>query len=122
MCNSFATKLQSLFGLSYYKFIDVELKQRALKVRKDRTFRSSVKYCKSFSNVDNSVKSALNKWILSHLHINQSPITNYDIQVKLYDGNGETETELRHKVIFQVPVCELHILQKGFLCISDSDI
>ena len=81
-----------------------------------------MKYRKIFSNIDNSVKSALNKWILSHLHINQSPITNYNIQVKLYDGNGETETELRHKVIFQVPVCELHILQKGFLCIIDSDI
>ena len=39
----------------------------------------------------------------------QSPIENDYIKVNFYDGNGGANTEIRHKVLLQSSIHELHI-------------
>ena len=70
---------------------------------------SSVKNCKGLSKINDSVKSSLQKWIISHPHVIISTIKNDYITVKFDDGNRVVKTELRHKTLFQVSVHELHI-------------
>ena len=55
------------------------------------------------------VNSCLQRWIISHPHVIQSPIANYYITVKFDDGNGGVNTELFQKVLIHVSVCEQHI-------------
>ena len=99
-------------------------------------FFSPAKSHKEFSNINDIVKSSLQKWILYHPHVIQSTISNCFIKVKIDDGNGRSKTELRQKVLFQVSVRELHIntlkkystgfsmvyYEKGLVRIIDSDV
>ena len=70
------------------------MKWRVLKSKQDCAFWSSEKYCGGFTNINDSVESDLQKWILSHPRVIQSPITNYYIKLKLYGKNRGTNTEL----------------------------
>ena len=62
-----------------------------------------------FSKINDSVKYSLQKWIIYHSHLIKYPIVNDYIAVKFDDGNGGVKTELRHKLLLRVSVCELHI-------------
>ena len=104
----FATKLQSLFCLSFQQICDVRMKQQALKSKQDCSFWSS-KNAVKFSNISDSVKSDLQKWIMLYPHIIQYLISNYYIILKLDDVNGVSNTELHHKVLLQVFYREIHI-------------
>ena len=75
------------------------MKWRALKAQKDCLFWSPVKHHKLFSKISDSVKSFLQKWVISHPHIIRYPIANDDITVQFYDVNRVVNTELRQKVI-----------------------
>ena len=79
-----------------------------MKAKQDFLYWSSAK-CRKILKIVDSVKSALQKWITSHPHVIQSPIANDYSKVKLAYGNGGANTELSHKLILQVSVCELHI-------------
>ena len=59
--------------------------------------------------MNDCVKSDIQKWIISHLHVIQSTITNDKIKVKLDIGNWGTKTGIHQKIILKVPVLELHI-------------
>ena len=72
------------------------MKGWALTDKKYCSFWSSAKHHKYFSKINNSIKSAPQKWIISHSHVIQYPIVNYYIKVDFYYGNGGVETELRH--------------------------
>ena len=87
MKKGFPTNLSSSFGDTYRKKCDVGMKWRALKSKKDYSFRLSGKRRKGFSNINNSVKSYLQKWIIYHPNLIQSPIENDYITVKFDDGN-----------------------------------
>ena len=82
--------------------------------KQDCSFLSSVKRCKGYSDIDDSVKKYLQKDILSHPHIIQSPIADFFVQVNLDDRNGVNKKESHQKCILQVLVCELYtyILKK----------
>ena len=58
---------------------------------------------------NDSLKSALQKWITYHPHFIQSPIQNDYNKVKFDDVNEVLNTEFHHKLIFQVSICKLHI-------------
>ena len=47
--------------------------------------------------------------MIYHPHVVQSIITNDYITVHFDDGNGRVKTEIRHKVLLQVSLYELHI-------------
>ena len=64
---------------------------------------------KVFWKINDSVKSSLQKWIISYPRTVQSHIVNYYIKVNFDDGNGVVKTELRQQVLLQVFVYELHI-------------
>ena len=51
----------------------------------------------------------LQKWILSHSRMIQSPIENDCIKVKFHYGNGGVKTELHLKVLIQVSVRGIYI-------------
>ena len=85
------------------------MKRRALTAKNDFSFWSSAKCCKLFSKIDDSVKSSLQKWITSHPHVIQSPISNDYITVKFDDVIRVVKTELRKRVLLQVYVHELPI-------------
>ena len=85
------------------------MKRRALKSNDNSSFWSSAKRHKVFTKIDNSVKSSLQKWIIYHTHLIQSPIKNYYVTVKFDDGIRIVKIELHHKVLLQVSVHELHI-------------
>ena len=78
------------------------MRRRALKSKEDFLFELSTKRNKGFSIINDSVKSDLQKWIISHPYVIKSPIPNYYIKVKFDDGNGVGKTELCHKVLLQV--------------------
>ena len=64
---------------------------------------------------------SLRYYILTHIHVIQSPIANYSIKVKLDDWNGGAMDELSNKLIPQVFVHKLHIdmiknILLGFQC------
>ena len=61
------------------------------------------------SIINDSVKSYLQTWIISHPHVIKYPIANDYSTVNFNDGNGGTKTELRQKVLIQVSVRELHV-------------
>ena len=70
---------------------------------------SSAKCSKGFSKLNDSVKSSLQKCIIYHPCVIQSPIENYYITVKSDDGIIVVQTEIRHKLLLQLSVRELHI-------------
>ena len=76
----------------------------ALKYKQDCLFCSSEKRREGFAKINDSVKSSLKKWIISHPQVIQYPITNDYIKVKRV-----MKTEICQKVLLQVSVCELHI-------------
>ena len=89
------------------------MKWRALKARYDCSFLSSAKRCEQFSKINNSVKSSLQKWIISHPRVIQSTISNDYITFKFDDVIIGVNTELRHKVLLQLSVYELHIYMQN---------
>ena len=94
----------------------LEIKRQALKSKDDRSFWSSEKCRKGFSKINDTVKSELQKWTISHLNVIPSPTENYHITFTFDDGIIGVNTELLQKVIFRVSVCELHIeIQKKLL-------
>ena len=58
------------------------MKPRALKAKDDFSFWSSAKLCKEFSKINDTFKSELQKWIISHPHVIPYPIANDYITVK----------------------------------------
>ena len=85
------------------------MKQQALKVREDCLLWSSATGRKVFSKIDYSFKTSLQKWILSRMHVIQSPIENDYITFKFDCGIIGVNTELHQTVILQLYVRELHI-------------
>ena len=75
------------------KLLMLELNGGCLKLNKIVNF-GHLKNLVNFSNINDIFKSALQKWILSHPRVIQSPITNYYIKLKLYGKNRGTNTEL----------------------------
>ena len=80
-----------------------------MKAKEDCLFCSSAKFCKGFSKIDNSVKPFLQKWIIYHPHVIQSPIAKYYITIRFDDGVRGVKIKLCQKVILQVSILELHI-------------
>ena len=87
----------------------VGMKRWELKTKDDCSFWSSAKFCKVFSKINYSVNSSLQKWIIYHTHLIQSPIVNDYIKVKFDDRNGGVNNELCQKVFIQLSVHELQI-------------
>ena len=54
----------------------------------------SAKFPIGFSRVNDCVKYELQKILLSHTHVIESPISNDYIELKLYEGNGREKTEI----------------------------
>ena len=88
----FTTKLHSSFGVTYRKFWHVGMKRQELKAKQDCSFWPSAKLHKWFSKINDSVKSSLKKWKISHPRVILSPIINDYITVKFDDGNGGVKT------------------------------
>ena len=96
----------------------------------------SEKCHKGFSEINDSVNSSLQKWIIFLPHVIQSNIENDYITVNFDDGNGGVKNEIRQNVPLQVYVNELHkdmlkiyytgfsmaYDEKLFVCISDSSL
>ena len=94
------------------------MKRRALKAKQDFSFWLSAKSRKYCSKINNSVKSALQKWIISHPHVIKSTIEYNYITVKLDDGYRPVNTEVRQKVFLQISFRELHKdMQKNMLLV-----
>ena len=70
----FAIKLRSSFVVTYRKISDVGMKLRSLKDKDYCSFCSSTKCGKGLSKINNSVKSFLQRWIISHPHVIQYTI------------------------------------------------
>ena len=85
------------------------MKWKALKDKEDCSFWSSTNCCKYVSNTIDSVKSAYQKWIISHPHVIHFPIAYDCIKMNFDDGNIGSKTELCQRVLLQVSICELHI-------------
>ena len=85
------------------------MKQRVIKYIQDFSFWFSEKRCEVFTNINDGVKSSLQKWILFHPHVIQYPITNDYIKVGLYYGNVGVSTELFQKSLLRVSICTFHI-------------
>ena len=88
----FSTNLQPSFGISYWRIRYFGMKQLALKAKEDSYFWSSENQHKGFSNIIDSIKYDLQKWILPHPHVIQYPIANDCIKVDLDSGNGGANT------------------------------
>ena len=71
-----SAKLHSEFGVTYLKIHDVWMKRRALKAKEDFSFWSSAKICKGLSKIIDGVKSFLQRGIICHPRLIQSPISN----------------------------------------------
>ena len=95
----FATKLLSLFGVTYGEISDVGMKWHALKSIDDCLCLPSAKGRKLFTKIYDSFKSSLQKWIIYHPYVIQYPIANYYITVKFDDGIRAVNTELSNKVL-----------------------
>ena len=54
-------------------------------------------------------KISLQKWIISHPHVIQYPISNDYITVQFCDGNGGVKTDIRLEVTLQVSVRGLYL-------------
>ena len=65
----FTTKLRPSFGVSYQNNFDVGMKLRQMKAKELHYFWLFEKFVKRFSNINDNVKSALQKWIISHQHV-----------------------------------------------------
>ena len=72
-----------MFGVTYQNICNVGMKRRALKAKDDCSFCSSEKCSKGFSKLNGSVKSSLQKFIIYHPHVIQSPIENITLQLSL---------------------------------------
>ena len=72
----------------------------------------SSKSSKGFSNINDSVKSSLQKWIISHPHAINYNIGNNYITFKFDDRVRGVKTELCQKFLLQLSVRELHIDMK----------
>ena len=59
--------------------------------------------------INDSVKSSIQKGVLSHPHMIKSPIANDFITVKCYDRIRGVKTKLHQKVIILVSMRDLHI-------------
>ena len=105
----FSKILYSLFGVTYRKIGGVGIKWWALKAKFDCSFWSSTKRCKGFKKINDSVKSSLQKRIISYLHTIQSPIAYFYITFKFDDEIRVVSTKLRQKVLLQVYVPEIHM-------------
>ena len=86
------------------------MKLLVLKAIKYCYFWSSAKRRQGFSNIHNSVKSYLQKQILSYPYLINYPISNEHVKVMLDDINVEAKYKLHHKMLLQVPVLETHII------------
>ena len=60
----FATKLRSLFGVTYQKSCDFGMKRRELKAKEDCSFWSSAKRHKGLLKINDSLKYSFRKWII----------------------------------------------------------
>ena len=72
----FSTKLRSSFGVIYQKIGDVGMKMRELKANEDCSFWSSAKRHKGFPKINDTVNYSIQKWIIYHPSVIQSPIAN----------------------------------------------
>ena len=63
----------------------IGMKRRALKAKYVYSFWSSAKRRKGFSKINDTFKYELQKWIISRIHVNPSPIANDYITVKFDD-------------------------------------
>ena len=61
------------------------MKRQTLKSKQDNSSWSSEKCHKGFSKINNSVKFTLQKWIIYHSNMIQSPIENDHIK-GMFDG------------------------------------
>ena len=85
------------------------MKRQSLKAKQYYLFWLYEKFRIGFSKIDDSVKYALQKWIISHSHVIQSTISNYYIKLKLDYENWGEKTELRQKVHLWLYVHDIHI-------------
>ena len=85
------------------------MKRQELKDKDDCSYWSSAKLCKGFSKINDSVKSSLQKWIISHPPVIQFTIENYYIKVKVDGENGGAKIELCQKALLQVSVHGPHM-------------
>ena len=74
--NIFDKKLRSSFGVYHQRIRGIGMERQALKAKQDNLFWSSEKCHKEFSKINDNFKSDLQKWIISHAHVIQSPIEN----------------------------------------------
>ena len=102
-------KLCLSFGVTYCKICGVRMKWQSLKDKRDCLFWSSAKRRKGFTNINDSDKSSLQKWIIYQPNVLQYPIANDCIKVKFDNVNGGVKTELNQKVLLQVYGREIHI-------------
>ena len=70
------------------------MKCQALKAKQDSSLWSSAKHPTGFSKINDSVKSSLKKWIISHTLVIHFTIANDYVTVKFDYGNGVANTEL----------------------------
>ena len=70
----FLTNLRSSFGVSNWRFRDVEMKQQVLKAKQDFMCHPSEEGFEGFSNIHDSVRSNIQNCILYNTHVIQSPI------------------------------------------------
>ena len=63
-----------------------------MKPKQDSYFWLSVKLRRYFSNIEDCVKSAIHKWIISHPQVIQYPIYNDIIRLNIDGKNGVTNT------------------------------
>ena len=95
------------------------MKLRALEAKDDCSFWSSAKCPKGFSKINDSVKSSLQKRIISHPLLIQSTIENDWVTVKFYNGIIGVKTELCQKVLLQVSVREYRLKHANYILIIE---
>ena len=78
------------------------MKWQARQAKQECYFWSSSEPHEGFSKINDSVKYLIQKWIISHPHVIQSPIVNNYIAVNVYYEIRGVNTELLHTVIIQV--------------------
>ena len=85
------------------------MKRRTLNAKYYCSFWSSSKRSKGFLKSNDSVKSSLQKRIISRPYVIQYPISNYYITVKFDSFIRGVKTEIRQNVLLWVSVSELNI-------------
>ena len=76
------------------------MKPRALKAKDGCSFWSYAKRPKRLSKINDSAKYFLQKWIISHPHVNQYVIVNVYSTVTFDNRIRGIKTELRQKMCF----------------------